>query len=119
LQQRPAEADGEGIDPHAAPARRKVMPHLVDEDEDPEHDREGDQGARQGWQGRAQRAEDVQDSTLHPAAAGSDFRQRPGLSRVRKQPPARPGQNIEHWQLGVPDLKSAGLQNWHPGKKAW
>ena len=43
--QRPAEADREGLDMHAAPARGEVVAELVDEDEHAQHDHEGDDGA--------------------------------------------------------------------------
>ena len=42
-----AEADREGVHMDAAPARGQVVAHLVDEHQHAEHQREGDQGARQ------------------------------------------------------------------------
>ena len=37
------EADREGLDGDAVPARHEVVPHLVDEDDDRQHDEEGRQ----------------------------------------------------------------------------
>src|SRR5690606_27913316 len=37
----PAEADREGLDRNAVPSRHEVVPHLVDENDDRQHDNEG------------------------------------------------------------------------------